>query len=110
MNLSFVSGLMTRDHVTGPDRSPNIHRAGAICSRPTSPTAGQKDGIIEGWLDGVKALSKSDLRFRDTQTPFSIDTVLWSNFFGGNTSAWAPTKDEWIYFDDFVLSKSPITH
>jgi len=73
-------------------------------------TAGKKDGIIQGWFDGQLALTRSDLRFRDVKTPFSIDMVLWSNFFGGNTASWAPTKDEWIYFDDFVLSLKPITH
>lgn len=73
-------------------------------------TAGQNDGIIQGWFDGTLAVTVSNLRFRDVKTAFSIDAVLWSNFFGGNTSDWAPTKDEQIYFDDFVLSKSPITH
>ena len=65
-------------------------------------TPGEKDGLIEGWFDGELALQKSGIRFRDVES-LSIDVFMMSTFFGGSSSAWAPTKDEFIYFDDFSI-------
>jgi hypothetical protein len=72
-------------------------------------TPGQKDGIVQAWWDGALALERSDIRFRDVST-FAIDAFYFSTFFGGSTADWAATKDEYTYFDDFVISTGPITH
>ena len=70
-------------------------------------TPGENDGIIEAWLDGEKVLEVSNLRFRDVDS-FAIDQVLFSTFFGGSSDIWAPTKDEYAFYDDFVVSTEPI--
>ena len=70
-------------------------------------TPGQYDGIVEGWFDGELALHIDGLRFR-TADAFSIDGLYFSTFFGGSGSDWAPTKDETIDFDGFVISTSAI--
>ncbi len=72
-------------------------------------TIGQHDGIIQAWLDGVMVLDLQNLRFRDAptdpdKTPLQINQMYFSTFFGGKGSQWEPTKDERIYFDDFVIS------
>ena len=70
---------------------------------------GRKDGIIQAWFDGEIALSADGLRFRDTDD-FAIDSFLFSTFFGGSAPGWAPTRDEAITFDEFVISTEPISH
>jgi hypothetical protein len=72
-------------------------------------TPGVKDGVIQGWFDGVLALDRKDVRFR-TVSSFSIDAFRFETFFGGGDSSWAATKDEFAYFDDFVVAEGPITH
>ena len=61
------------------------------------------DGVLQAWFDGAEALRIESLRFRDVDT-FAIDGFYISSFFGGGDSTWAPAKDEYIFFDDFVVS------
>lgn len=70
-------------------------------------TPGQNDGLIQGWVDGELVMEAQGLRFRDT-ADFPIDQVFFSTFFGGGDPSWAPTKDEFVYFDDFVVSTESI--
>lgn len=72
-------------------------------------TPGQHDGIVEAWWNGQKAMERTDIRYRDVDT-FAIDVFYFSTFFGGSGADWAATKDEYTYFDDFVISTGPITH
>lgn len=69
-------------------------------------TPGQYDGRITSWLDEDLGLD-SLLRFRaEGETGFAVDKFLFSTFFGGSDATWAPIKDEYIYFDDFILSET----
>jgi len=70
-------------------------------------TPGQNDGIIQAWLDGEMVLDAQNIRFRDTST-FKIDTLYFSTFFGGSSEIWEAAKDEQAYYDDFVISTTPI--
>ncbi len=72
-------------------------------------TPTQHDGVVQCWFDGELALDRNDIRFRDVDT-FAIDSFYFSTFFGGSDSTWAATKDEYVYFDDFVIAEHPITH
>ena len=72
-------------------------------------TPTQHDGIVQAWWNGSLALERTDIRFRDVST-FAIDVFYFSTFFGGSTSDWAALKDEYTYFDDFVISTGPISH
>ncbi len=72
-------------------------------------TPGENDGIIQSWFDGELALTVNTIRFRDVDT-FGIDTFYFSTFFGGSNSSWSTSKDEYVSFDDFVISQDPITH
>lgn len=60
------------------------------------------DGLLEVWFDEVKALSRSDIRFRLGEQGL-IDSFYFSTFHGGNTDDWAPEHDSFARFDDFVL-------
>jgi hypothetical protein len=66
-------------------------------------TPGVADGIIEAWLDGKKVYSSSHYLFR-RDSSFAIDLFLFETFFGGASADWASERDEYIYFDEFVIS------
>ena len=70
-------------------------------------TPGMHDGVVQTWFDGEAALDVEGLRFRDVDT-FAIDGFRIAFFFGGNDSSWATTKDEYIYWDDLIVSTEPI--
>jgi hypothetical protein len=70
---------------------------------------GMNNGKIEAWLDGKKSLEINDIKFRDVND-FAIDKFQFSTFFGGSDYSWSATKDEYLYFDDFIVSTKPITH
>ena len=72
----------------------------------TMNTPGEHDGIIRTWLDGVPALTVTDLRFRDVDE-LAIDTLYFSTFFGGGSASWATTRDEVVWFDDFEVRALP---
>lgn len=72
-------------------------------------TPGQHDGIVQAWLDGEMVLDKRDIRFRDISS-IQIDTLYFSTFFGGSSSVWEATKDEHVYFDNFVIATEFITN
>lgn len=64
---------------------------------------GQNNGIVQAWFDGEMVLDRQDLEFRDNNS-FGIDSLYFSTFFGGGSLTWATTKDEFAYFDDFIIS------
>jgi len=42
--------------------------------------------------------------FREDGARFSIDALYFSTFFGGGDASWAPTAEQRIDFDDFVIA------
>jgi len=60
------------------------------------------NGVIQMWLDGELVHDEQNMIFRHTDT-LKIDLMYFSTFFGGNED-WATSKDETVYFDDFVIS------
>ncbi len=70
-------------------------------------TPGKRDGWVESWLDGEKALEARDLRFRDV-AELKIDAFYFSTFFGGGDPSWAPPSDQYVQFDEFVIAENPI--
>lgn len=61
-------------------------------------SAGQSNGSVSTWLDGKPVLSKSGIRFRDTDK-LSIERLLFNVFYSGQ----APSKSNQIYIDNFQL-------
>ncbi|OPY65288.1 MAG: hypothetical protein A4E63_03044 [Syntrophorhabdus sp. PtaU1.Bin050] len=80
-----------------------------IINRVVMNTPRKHDGIVQAWVNGELVLDIRDLRFRDTDA-MSIDSFLFSTFFGGDDETWAAAKDESIYFDNFLISTSPLAH
>lgn len=66
----------------------------------------KKDGVISSWIDNKLVLNKR-LRFR-IDKKLGIDTFIFTTFFGGNTQEWAPKKEQYALFNDFVISTKDI--
>lgn len=73
-----------------------------VTMRVTMNTPGIRDGSIECWLNGDNVLNERNIRFRDVPS-LGADQFYFCTFFGGNTSSWAPTRNETITFDDFTV-------
>ena len=67
---------------------------------------GVRNGVLQVWLDGNLVLDQQDILWR-TENSFAIDQLYFSTFFGGGED-WQTSKDEIIYFDEFVVSLSEI--
>ncbi len=66
-------------------------------------TPGVANGILEAWLDGQKVLSDDTFMFRKT-ADIGINLFYFSTFYGGNDASWAPTEDQFVFFDNFRIS------
>ncbi len=69
-------------------------------------TPGQKNGIFEGWINGVKGVSLNDVEYR-THSELKINQFDFVIFWGGPEADYAQ-EPTYFYFDDFVISKAPI--
>jgi len=66
---------------------------------------GNRDGELKIWLDDKLVLDCTNIRFRDVPE-LAVDSLIFSTFFGGNTpESSAHPHDEYIYFDDFLITK-----
>ncbi|GAA4272457.1 hypothetical protein GCM10022258_17510 [Aquimarina gracilis] len=73
-------------------------------------TPGQNNGIMRGWLNGelaIDIIDNGDYR-QNGQEDIKLNSIYLSTFFGGSSDAFKPTKDQYAYFDDFIVSKSRI--
>jgi hypothetical protein len=70
-------------------------------------TPGQANGVLQAWFDGQLVLDLHDRVWR-LDASVHVDALYFSTFFGGNDASFAPTRDESIDFDDFIVSTQPI--
>ncbi len=73
-------------------------------------TPGQNDGIMRGWFNGELAIDITDNRdYRQLgEGDIKLNGIYLSTFFGGSSNDFKPTKDQYAYFDDFIVSKTRI--
>ncbi len=75
-------------------------------------TLGNDDGIMEGWIDGVKAAgfyNVDDFIVDSDDVGLLMNHFYFSTFFGGSSnSSWWANDDELALFDDFIVSTSRI--
>ena len=67
-----------------------------------SSSGGDKNGILEFFLNGKHIMSRTGLRFRNISSVW-IDTQHIVSFFGGCCEEYGAHRDEWILFDDFYV-------
>lgn len=74
-------------------------------------TPGELDGQMQGWFDGKLAFDTREFMWRmPGGEHLDIGEIMVTTFYGGNKPSWAPSTDQYIYFDNFFLSTRPITH
>ncbi len=71
-------------------------------------SVGEANGIVEAWFDGVKVLSANNMLYRKT-ADIGINLFYFSTFYGGADASWAPSSDQYIYFDNFRIATTPLT-
>jgi len=59
---------------------------------------GQSNGTLEGWVNGTKAFTETGIQWM-TGTP-TIDRCIFSTFYGGNDSSFAPSRTVQAQFRD----------
>ena len=74
-------------------------------------TPGVSDGHLQAWFNGKMVLDRTDVMYRmPGGEDVGIDRLFFSTFYGGHTDKWAPPTDQYVYFDNFIVSTLPITH
>jgi hypothetical protein len=67
-------------------------------------TPGQRDGLMQVWVDGRPVLDRRDVRFRDVDE-LRIDTI-WMNVYHGGTAV--SPADQHLYVDSVVVARRPV--
>lgn len=78
-----------------------------VLNSVTTEGTGDKNGVVQSWFDGELSLDLDTLRLRDS-TNQKIDEFYLSTFHGGSDTTWAPTKDVFVRYDNFVVSTDSI--
>jgi len=83
-------------------------------------TVNVRDGLMQIWMDGELIYDQTHLWLADTNYPGNlvsnanrkIDGVFMYSYYGGNPSdpRNRPPADNYHYYDNFIVSASPITH
>jgi len=74
-----------------------------VTQRVVLNTPGQANGIIEGFLDGVLVVQKTDMDFRNSSDQH-ISTLIFTNFLGGSGAEPSDYDDEPINdFENIVV-------
>ena len=69
-------------------------------------TPDQADGSITVFYDGKQVAQQTGVTFRATGDTDAIDSMMFTTFFGGHDSSWAPSSNQVIDWRDFAV-KSP---
>ncbi|MDA3799139.1 MAG: hypothetical protein PF692_08675 [Kiritimatiellae bacterium] len=70
-------------------------------------TDSKANGVVEVWVNGIKKLSRDDLRLR-LKDKGLIDSFYFSTFHGGQGKEWAPYVKSTALYDDIVICTTPI--
>lgn len=72
---------------------------------PSATGAGLPNGRVQAWYDGRLALDSAGFRLRDRDT-MHVNRFYFSTFYGGSSTDFSPTRDNRIFFDDFLIADS----
>lgn len=75
-----------------------------ITSKVKMNTPTGTDGSIETWINGKLVVSCSGMRFRDVES-LAIDQLFFSTFLGGGKTHSIHSRDELIWFDNFIVKE-----
>jgi len=63
------------------------------------------NGLLQHHIDGKLRIQKKPLTSRSNDKVF-ISTICMETFFGGSTTDWAPSKTQYAYFNNFLVTAS----
>ncbi len=78
-----------------PTRSPAVS-----ASHPSPTTPGSASRYVDVRYDGALVAHLTGITFRTASSPH-IDSLMFSTFFGGHDSSWAPSTTQHIDFATF---------
>jgi hypothetical protein len=67
---------------------------------------GLRNGSMQVWLDDQVVLNMTGLYFAYADAPpenYLLNYLLFQTFHGGGDASWAPPRDVYAYYDDFLL-------
>jgi hypothetical protein len=67
------------------------------------------NGVYEVWLDGVQVYYADNLIYRQT-SDLKTDGIFFIWWYGGGGDAYNAREDQYMYFDNFIVSTQPISH
>jgi hypothetical protein len=76
-----------------------------VSERVHMNTPGVANGTIDIFIDGVPVSHDAGIEFRVTAA-VHIDSLLFSTFYGGHDSSWAPTTNQHLDFANFRIAAS----
>jgi hypothetical protein len=76
-----------------------------VSERVHMNTPGVADGTIDISIDGVPVSHDAGIEFR-VSAAVHVDSLLFSTFYGGHDSSWAPTSDQHLDFAAFRIAAS----
>ena len=65
-------------------------------------TPDRADGELEVWVDGKRVLYRRHIRYRNVSGA-QVDALYFSTFHGGASDTWAPQRNCYAGFDEFVV-------
>lgn len=68
-------------------------------------TPGRANGSLRAWVDGDLVVDRTDVRYR-SRSDVHITHFDWSIFRGGNTLAWAGSRDGYVDLDNVRVASS----
>ena len=83
-------------------RGVEYHIAFQVRLNSIGPGGARPDGSIRVFVDGEQVLARDRLRFRDVPW-LKLDHLFVSTFHGGGNVSWAPDRDSYATFDDFLV-------
>ena len=68
---------------------------------------GSSDGAASLYIDGEKIIEINSLKLTGNMNS-KIDYFMYNSFYGGNDQSWSPTKETFIYFDNFQVKAGSV--
>lgn len=70
---------------------------------------GSTNGQIKAWMNNELGVDVTDVQFRTVDNHATrIGELMFSTFYGGGDNSWAPSRETYISFDNFVISENRI--
>lgn len=81
-----------------------VHVAMRVKMNTVSNGSANYNGVVQVWINGTRMHSRTNYRFRTNGN--KVDNLFFSTFHGGSGSEWAPSRDNYIWFDEVKLGNS----